>query len=300
MAENKAEGTTTLATKVADKADKIKWFVIVLLLVVVAAMVIFSLVRRQAAEREAAAESRLYQAEIDMLTQPEQDGVAIFGDLAKEYAGLPAGARALIFQFSQAFNTRQYDKAEAAIRELLAKYPKHEFIDRARLALGQALVMQDKTGEAAALFRELTSVSGSPVYPEAKLALAQTLERQAEEAKDDPEEYRRRLEAAREEYNDMVGQARSPLQRSFWPQSIVLPADFALTLLNDKLAGHEHKNPVAAPRSAASALPATIDMTQFAPPSAEEIATDGEVGGEAVEVEEENETAAPSEAEAAE
>lgn len=280
MAENKAEGTITLATKVAAKADKIKWIVIVLLVLVVAAMVTFSLVRRQAAKREAEAESRLYQAEIDMLTQPEQDGVAIFGDLAKEYAGIPAGARALIFQFSQAFNTRQYDKAEAAIRELLAKYPRHEFIARARLALGQALVMQNKTGEAAALFRELTSIQGSPVYPEAKLALAQALEHQAEEAKDNPGEYRRRLEAAREEYNDMIGQARSPLQRGFWPQSIVRTADFALTLLNDKLAGYEHKNPLAVQRSAASALPATIDITQIAPPPAEEVEKDGEVAEE--------------------
>lgn len=236
----------TLADKIAHKADKLRLGLIGAIVLVVLAMIVFSLVRRQSAARRTEAENQLYQTEINLMTVPESgDAVTSFGRVAQDYSGLDAGARARINQFAIAYNTRQYPEAEAAIRGFLSEYPRSNLARRARLALGQALVMQDKNSEAESLFRELSTSGDYAVMPEAKLYLAQTLERAADAAKEDPAEYRRRLEAAAAEYNDIIvrSQLTAPGQRGFWPQSVTIPADFSLARLKDRLAGYNHPAP---------------------------------------------------------
>ncbi len=239
------ESSTTLAHRVAAKADRIKFIVLAVVVIAAAAIIIFTVLRNRTAAREAAAENALYQAEIDLLSAPETDAVSLFGKMATDYKGMTAGARALIMQFGHAFNTREYATAETAAREFIRQYPDSMMIERARLSLGQAILMQGKTTEAIAAFRELVNNATPEILPEAKLALAQALERYAEEAKDTPDEYRTRLQAAEAEYNDIIvrSQVSVPSQRGFWPQAVTLPADFALVVIKDKLAGYEHASP---------------------------------------------------------
>ncbi len=250
MAEKNNEaagnGVSGLAVKIAEKANKIKYVLLAVFVLLIAGMVVSSQMRRQKTAREAEAEGRVFQAEVDLAANPESDVLAIFGKTAKEYEGLPAGARALIIKFAHAYNTREFAAAEDAAREFVRVYPKNILASRAKLALGQTLLDLNKPAEAEKIFRELIATADQEVFPEAKLGLAQTLERQAEAAKDNPEEYRRRLEAAEAEYNDIVARSQItvPSQRGFWPQSVTLPADFSLAIIRDRLAGHKHPAPL--------------------------------------------------------
>ncbi|MCC8180178.1 MAG: tetratricopeptide repeat protein [Planctomycetes bacterium] len=270
----KADDTSTtsrLAVKVAEKADKLKYIIIAVVVILLVAAGVFSYVRRSRAEKTAAADTAFFTAELEQGQNPGE-GIQIFGKMAQDYAGLPAGARAQIVQFAQAFNTREFATAETAARNFISRYPDSIFTPRARLALAQTVLEMDRVSEAVNMLRELTSVRTPDIYPEAKLALAQALEREAEQVKDsDPAEYRRRLEVAAEEYADIVGQSQSPTGRGFWSQAVVLPADFSLVLVRDKLAGYEHPAPLGRAESAASALPATIDMSDFPPPAADPV-----------------------------
>lgn len=269
--------TSRLAGTIAQKANKIKYVVLALVIVLIAAMVVFSQQRRAKAAREAEAENKIFQAEVDLANTPENDGIPVFGKLGADYASLPAGARAYINQFAIAFNTRDFAKAETAARDLLKSYPKNIMASRVRLALAQSLLMQDKTTEAQSIFRDLAQSADFTVMPAAKLALAQSLERDAEAVKDNPDEYRRRLEAAEAEYNDIIvrSQISVPSQRGFWPQAVTLPADFSLVVIKDKLAGYRHEAPVAAP-PAPAAVPGEFESVMNIPPpppeSEEEVA----------------------------
>lgn len=235
----------TLSHRIAEKADKIKYVIIAIVVVTAAAIALVNYQRRNAANKEAAAENKVFQTVIDLQAAPETDALAAFSDAAKSYAGLPAGERALVFKYSYAFNTRDFKQAEDAARDLLKGYPKSVFVNRAKLALAQALGMQDKNSDAVAMFRELNAAGDPEVLAESKLGLAQALEREAEKVKDDPDAYRRALEEAEAEYNDIIARSQItiPSQRGFWPQSVTMPADFALVVIKDKLAGHAHPEP---------------------------------------------------------
>lgn len=240
--------SNTLSHKISAKADKIKYLVLAAVVVTAVGVALFSYQRRSIAAKEAEAENRIFQAVIDLQAAPESDALALFGQAAREYAGMPAGERALILKFSYAFNTRDFKAAEEAARDLLRVYPESAMTNRAKLALGQTLGMQGRDPEAIALFRELNAVGDVAVLAESKLALAQALEREAEKVKDDPEQYRQALEAAEAEYNDIIVRSRItiPSQRGFWPQAVTMPADFALVMIKDKLAGYSHSEPRAA------------------------------------------------------
>lgn len=266
------EGLSAVAHRVAEKADKIKYLVIALIVIVAAAVVIVTTQRRSAASREAAAENAFYQTNVELMAQPEGDVAAAFAKMAKEYAGLPTGARSLISQFAFAFNTRDFATAETALGEFVKGYPKHPLVPRARLALGQTLVMLGRSAEAQPIFQGLAESGSADLVPEARLALAQALELDAEAAKGDAEEYRRRLERAAAAYNEIVVNARidAPSQRIYWPQAIVLSADFALVAIKDKLAGHEHSAPLALQHAATGAAGDEPVMALPPPPSEDE------------------------------
>ncbi len=251
----------TIGHALAERADKLKYIVLAVIVVVIAAIAIVNYMRRAAVEREIAARNDVFRTVIDVSTKPEIDAKAVLADAARKYSGTPAGASASMFQFAGAFNSDDYAAAEQAARDFIRTYPQNELVPRARLALGQSLVMQDKLTEAAGIFRELAAMNDPATFPEAKLALAQTLEKDAEAVRDNPEEYRRRLELAEAEYNDIAVRSRiaSPAQRGFWPQVVMLSADFALVKIKDTLAGHSFGTPTTMRATAPAASQAVTD-----------------------------------------
>ncbi len=251
----------TIGHALAERADKLKYIVLAVIVVVIAAIAIVNYMRRAAVEREIAARNDVFRTVIDVSTKPELDAKAVLADAARKYSGTPAGASASMFQFAGAFNSDDYAAAEQAARDFIRTYPQNELVPRARLALGQSLVMQDKLTEAAGIFRELAAMNDPATFPEAKLALAQTLEKEAEAVRDNPEEYRRRLELAEAEYNDIAVRSRiaSPAQRGFWPQVVMLSADFALVKIKDTLAGHSFGTPTTMRATAPAASQAVTD-----------------------------------------
>ncbi|MCC8191359.1 MAG: tetratricopeptide repeat protein [Planctomycetes bacterium] len=250
-------GESTLALRVAERIHTIAYAVLALALVAGIIAAVLTWRSRAQAERERAAENAVFQLLVDLQTQPETDALPLFDQAATDYRGLHAAARVLMMKFSYAYTTRNFPAAEEAAAALLRDYPTSAMSRRARYSLGQAQFMQDKLDAAAATFRQLVDAGNSEVFPEAKLALAQTYERQAEAARENPEEYRRLLSAAEQEYNDIIvrSQIGNPTQRGFWPQAVTLPADFALVLVKDKLDGYEHRSPAATETVREAVLP---------------------------------------------
>lgn len=261
-------GAGALSHHIAEKADKIKYLVLAVVVVLVAALIIFNYQRRAAANRKAEAGNKVFQAIIDVRSTPDSDAVALFRAGADEYAGLPAGAQARLLEFAFAYNTGKYAEAESAAKAFIRDYPSSSLVNRAKMALGQSLLMQDKLTEAISTFRALSATADPEVLPGAKLGLAQSLERDAEAVKDDTEEYHRRLGLAEEEYNDIIARSRITIaaQRGFWPQAVVLPADYALVLIKDKQAGHEPGIPSSmVPAPGPAEVPATLPMPTESP-----------------------------------
>ncbi|MDR0362165.1 MAG: tetratricopeptide repeat protein [Planctomycetota bacterium] len=250
MAEKKeaaVDSTRRLAEKVAEKADRIKYLVLIAIAVLIAAALGIGWARSSRAKREAAADNALFKAELDAIGKTPDEVLAIFGNIAAEYAGLPAAEQALVYQFAYQFYTGNIKEAEEPLRAHLKNYPASSLSPQIRLALGQTLLAQ---GDFDGAKRELEPLHNGPakVMPEARLAYAQALEGEAELARGEPAEYNRRLELAREAYLDIVGQAQSRV--SVWPQLVVQNADFSLLMVNDKLAGYEYRNLLRPPASA--------------------------------------------------
>ncbi|MDR1612497.1 MAG: hypothetical protein LBT97_06895 [Planctomycetota bacterium] len=225
----------------AEKADRIKYLVVAAIAVLIASALVIGWVRNAGKARDAAANNALFKAEIETVGKMPDEAVAVFGKVIDEYAGLPAAEQALISQFALLFYANRHKEAEAPLREHLKNFPASAFAPRIRLALGQTLLQLGDIGGAK---RELDSLRNGPVevVPEARLSLAQALEREADAAGDDKAEYGRRLELAREAYFEIVNQART--RTSFWPRPIVENAEFSLLLVNDKLAGYQYRNPL--------------------------------------------------------
>ncbi|MDR3077946.1 MAG: hypothetical protein LBV15_04180 [Planctomycetota bacterium] len=239
-----------MAVRAIDVLKRFRYVFAAALLAVAALASILAYRSHVAEKRETAAEESLYRRELEFMSREMGFAPALAAgqpdDLeraVKEFEGLPAGIRALALKFGRSFNSRDFPTAERAAGDFLRVYPGNLLAARMRLALAQSLFMQDKLTEAEAVLRELARTPDSGVLPAAKLSLAQLLERRAEEARDNPEEYRRRLEAAEEEYNDIVSRSRIGAQAGYWHHAIVLPADFALAVIKDKLAGYRHPEP---------------------------------------------------------
>lgn len=289
--KEKPDMTEAISQHLTEKADKIKVVVIVAALVVAAAAVFFTMNSRSRKQRDEEGRKQLYQTVLDLGNKPETDGLPVIAKLAADNKGTPVGAQALTMKFGYAYNTRNYAEAEGAAREFLRDYPQHPLATRVQLALGQALVMQNKFPDAAAEFRRVIATGKPGVFPEAKLGLAQTLYLQAKAEKDNPEEYRRRLGEAQAEYTDIVSRARAEVaaMRAFWPGAVVLPASFDLVVIKDTLAGHAHeapRGPDALLRSAGpdaiNALTAPAEGAAAAETTVETV-IDGDVAGEPAE-----------------
>ncbi len=276
--EDEAEAGGDLGSLVAQKADKAKYLVLAVLVVLIAIAALVGYMRKSAAQSAAAAKDKVFEtvAKIQNENTPGAQAAQLFADAARDYSGLDAGAQAAMMQFAYAYNeNKDYAAAEKVAADFVKTYPRSPMLGRARLALGQAMLQQDKVDDAIAAFRTLVAANDPETFPEAKLALAQALERRAAQAEDDPAEYRSRLEAAEAEFTDIItrSQIPTPSQRGFWPQAVTLPADYALVQLKDKLAGHTHGTPVGAPAEGAVAVPEAGVMS-IPPPPAESAEAD--------------------------
>lgn len=240
--------SSTLSRLISEKADKIKYAVLVAVILLVIIFVALTLIRRSTVNREAEAENRMFQTMVDLERAPESDAMAMFAKVAADYPGLPAASRAEMARFAYAYNTRDYVTAEQAARDYLKNFANGSHAPGMRLGLAQSLLMQGKNAEAATMLRDLVSREIPEIFPEAKLALAQALELSAEAAQDDPADHRRLLEQAAAEYNDIIvrSQITVPSQRGFWPQAVTLPAQFSLAVIKDQLIGYKHPEPASA------------------------------------------------------
>jgi TolA-binding protein len=249
MADTTHEESSALTDVIAQKADTWKYPLLALLVIVIAIAAIVSYSRKSAARADAAARDRVFEtlAGVQNGSRQASEAAAVFAQEAKDYRGMSAGAQASLYEFAYLYNeNKDYAVAEQAAGQFVREYPRSSMAPRARFAQAQAMFQQGKLDDAVAAFRALVASNDPELFPEAKLALAQALERRAEEVKDNPDEYRARLEEAEAEYTDIVTRAQIsvPAQRGFWPQAVTLPADYALVQLKDRLAGNVHAKPL--------------------------------------------------------
>jgi predicted negative regulator of RcsB-dependent stress response len=261
-----------LATRIAHKADNLKYYLVGAFVVLAAAVGIALYTNSSRAKQQAAAADNAYRSVFDLQAKTPEEAAAGFAAVATEYAGQPAGMMPAVYAFGAAMEQGKYAEAETIARDFLKNYPDNPLNPRFTVAVAQAQLRQGNAQAAIDSLRAFVPAATPETLPEAKLALAQALEQFAEEAKDNPEEYRRRLEAAEIEYTDITSSARlaTPGARGFWPQIVTLTADFALVQIKDRLAGHELPEPVAAaPAVDAPATPAEIEAVQsLRPPGA--------------------------------
>lgn len=287
MAENQtaqqpvphASDENALSHRIAQKADKLKFVLLGVFVVIAVVVALFLYMGSSKAKSEAAAADAVFSSFVQLQGKTPAEAAPALAATAKQYAGQPAGVQAAVHALGTAMDAKQYADAEKVGQDFIRNYPKSALIPRVRLAIAQAQLHQGKTAAAIEALRTVASAAGPDTMPESKLALAQALEQHAEEAKDNPEEYRRRLEAAQVEFTDITSRARlaSPAQRGFWPQAVTLTADYALVQIKDRLAGHELGTPSSMSVDAA-VTPAELETVQnLRPPSA---ADDDDVVGE--------------------
>lgn len=267
-------GLSRLSEKVAEKAHIIKYLIVAIVVILVVSGAVFAYLSRQRLAQDTAAESTLFRDQADAAANPGKSGLEAFTKDADAFKGLPAGARARIYAYGSAHQARNLDAAEKEARAFLTEYPQNPFVPRMRLALAQTLMAKGKLPEAVGMFRELKSSGKVDVEAESSLALAQALEREADAAKDNPDEYTRRLESARAAYNDIVLLARAPNPTMRWPQHVLGVAEFSLVIINDKLAGYRHEAPVKA--APAAPVGPMMDESLIPPPPSEKEKTEAE------------------------
>lgn len=265
----------TLAHKVAQKAHTLKYIVVAVLVVLAAAVAIVGYVRSANEQKRSDASDKVFRSLVEMQGKPDSEVADVFGKAAKEYAGMPAGIQAGVFEYGYAVDAGKYADAERAAADFIKNYPSSPLVPRFRLGLAQALLQQGKATEAVAALRDITVASSAlpEVFAEAKLTQAQALEMNAEAAKANPDEYRRRLEEAQAVYSDIASQSRlpSPSQRGHWPQAVVLTADYALVQIKDRLAGHELQAPLG--QAPEAVTPEEFETVQgIRPPAADPVA----------------------------
>lgn len=244
-----------IAQQVTDNAGKIRYILVAALAVVVVALAAFGLFRRSAREARAASERALFQAQIDSYTKPENDAFAAFAAVAAGYSGSDAAVAAKIYQFAVALRDNDYDAAEKAARDFIGQNPKHDFIPRMRLALGQLLLGGDRIDEARKEIEPLSKMGGATA-PEAALTIAQIYEREADSLEGSAREAK--LMEARNAYTNITSQAQNRF--AYWPQSVVLAAEFSLLMVNDKLMNYKHPEPRTMAIAAGGALPGGVSV----------------------------------------
>ena len=233
MAENRIAADSSGPGASLAGIAKWKYPILVAMTAILAGTAIYAVIadRREKEKRDIT--NALFDIGYEASTKPGFDAASAFSRLADNHKGKPVAAQARILEYRVIADKGDFRAAEEILRRFLAEYPDNQFTPRMRLALGQNLLTQNRVSEALAMLRDLLAGTSSEVMPEARLAIAQALARQAEEAADDPAEYHSRLEEARDAYIQLIDMGR----RSGWG-GVVAVGEFSLVLINDKLAGY--------------------------------------------------------------
>lgn len=268
------ENANALSTRIAKKADNLKYILLGALVVLAAVAGIVAYTGSSRAKQRAADSDAVFRAFVGLQGKAPAEAAPELIATAKKYAGEPAGIQVAVHAFGTSMDAGNFAEAETIGQDFIRNYPESTLLPRFKVAVAQAQLKQGKTQAAIDALRAFTATATPETLPESKLALAQALEQFAEEAKDNADEYTRRLEAAEVEYTDITSRARidSPLQGGFWPQAITLSADYALVQIKDRLAGHVLAEPVvpaATPEVNAPVTPEELEIVQsLRPPGA--------------------------------
>ncbi len=243
------EGADALTARIAKKADALKYVILAVFAVLAVVVGIVVYTGNSRAKQRAADADSVFRAFIELRGKTPAEAAPRLAELAKQFAGEPAGVQAAANAFGASIDAGSFAEAERLGNDFLRAYPQSPLVPRFTVAVAQAQLRQGKTRDAIDSLRAFVATATPETLAEGKLALAQALEQFAEEAKDDEGEYTRRLEAAEAEYTDIASRARlaTPLQGGFWPQAVTLTADYALVQIKDRLAGHILTEPVPAP-----------------------------------------------------
>jgi TolA-binding protein len=125
--------------------------------------------------REAAANDAL-----SLLTTKARGGpeaTPISGDdylqVANDYSGTGAGARALLLAGATLFDAGKYADAQKNFERFLAEYPDNPLAAQAELGVAACLEAQGKTGDSAVKYKDfIDHHQGDPLLPQAKSSLA--------------------------------------------------------------------------------------------------------------------------------
>jgi tetratricopeptide (TPR) repeat protein len=86
--------------------------------------------------------------------EPPGGAAGAYMNVANEYTGTPAGARALLMAGAALFDTGKFKEAETQFQRFLGDYSENPLASQAQLGVAASLEAEGKTAEAAARYKE--------------------------------------------------------------------------------------------------------------------------------------------------
>ena len=80
-----------------------------------------------------------------------------YQEVIARYPGTPAGASAYLFLAETQRNEKKFAEANATLQAFIEKYPEHDFVPTARLAMAANLESMGKNDEALSIYQEVES-----------------------------------------------------------------------------------------------------------------------------------------------
>ena len=183
---------------------------------------------------------------------------AEYRKVIEQYPGTPASGSAYLLLAEQQRNEQKFADANATLQTFIAKFPKHELISTAWMAIGANLESLGKTDEALASYQRLTtSDPHSFNAPLAMLAQVRLLKE-----KKQIEEARRVCENILTQYHDsfVAGEATRQLRLLKPPEPTPAPS-----AAQAPVPGNPPPAPLANPAAAAPAAPPTAPPPASSP-----------------------------------
>jgi TolA-binding protein len=127
--------------------DRFKKPIIAGLSIVLVAVILFTAYRFYADRRAAAASAALASA----------SGAQEYQQVITRYSGTPAAADAYILLAEAQRKERKFEEANKTLETFIAKYPKHELLSTAKMALAANLESMGKGDQALAMYQQIAS-----------------------------------------------------------------------------------------------------------------------------------------------
>jgi predicted negative regulator of RcsB-dependent stress response len=80
-----------------------------------------------------------------------------YQDVSARYPGTPAGASAYLLLAERQRNEKKFAEANASLQAFIEKYPEHDFVPTARLAMAANLESMGKNDEALSIYQEVAT-----------------------------------------------------------------------------------------------------------------------------------------------